>query len=263
MVLKNIDDLFEKPHMTSALDGEYFNIWPGWDHFNSGVLVIEPSEKLFENILQFANAFPRALLPNYAVADQEILNFYYKDWPEKKELHLNKYYDIFPPYVLTEHLDDLKENCYFVHYVGRKPWAPFLKFADEKYDEYYYTLGKQKVEEVLATLDWEKIQSTLKLAIYAICKNEKKFINKWLECFTAADYVCVLDTGSTDGTWEILQKKTKKYNNLIIGQKEINPWRYDTARNESMTLIPKDTTIFFMMDLDELIQDDNWVQKIK
>jgi len=43
MIMKNIDHVFEYPHLTSALDGEYFNLWPGWDHFNSGVLLIEPN----------------------------------------------------------------------------------------------------------------------------------------------------------------------------------------------------------------------------
>ena len=57
LILKNLDDLFERPHMTSALDGEYFNLWPGWDHFNSGIMVIEPSEKLFNDLLDFTNHF--------------------------------------------------------------------------------------------------------------------------------------------------------------------------------------------------------------
>ncbi|WP_296859564.1 glycosyltransferase, partial [uncultured Methanobrevibacter sp.] len=34
LILKNLDHLFNCPHMTSCLDGEYFNLWPGWDHFN-------------------------------------------------------------------------------------------------------------------------------------------------------------------------------------------------------------------------------------
>lgn len=266
MVLKNLDHLFEKPHMTSALDGEYFNLWPGWDHFNSGIMVIEPSEELFNNILDFANHF----LPEFdsdkplqVYADQEILNIYYKDWPEKKELHLNKYYDVFPPYVQTEQLEDLKENCYFVHYVGRKPWVPWLKNPIETYDEYYYNIGKELVQNKVLTLDWQKIRSNLILTVYAICKNEKQNVEKWIKSFGEADYICILDTGSTDGTWELLNKLKKKYSNLIIGQKEIKPWRYDVARNESMKLIPKDTTIFFMADLDEIIKEKGWTQIVK
>ena len=67
--------------MTSCLDGEYFNLWPGWDHFNSGCIVIEPSQKLFDDILNFANNLKEPELPEYIIADQEVLNLYFKDWP--------------------------------------------------------------------------------------------------------------------------------------------------------------------------------------
>jgi len=44
------------------------------------------------------------------------------------------------------------------------------------------------------------------LAIYGICKDEMVNVEKFIKCFTKADYVCLLDTGSTDGTWEYLQE---------------------------------------------------------
>jgi len=78
-----------------------------------------------------------------------------------------------------------------------------------------------------------------------------------------ADHVCILDTGSTDGTWEKLQEQASIRPNLIIAQQTIVPWRYDEARNISMTLIPKDTTIFFMADLDEIIKEPNWCDVVK
>jgi len=53
MVLKNIDHLFEKPHLTAALDGEYFNIWPDEPHLNAGLLVIEPNIEEYNKIIDF------------------------------------------------------------------------------------------------------------------------------------------------------------------------------------------------------------------
>ena len=41
-----------------------------------------------------------------------------------------------------------------------------------------------------------------KICVYAIAKNEIKFVERWYESVKEADYVCVLDTGSTDGTFE-------------------------------------------------------------
>ena len=263
MLLKNMDHLFQKPHMTAALDGEYFNLWPGWDHFNSGCIVIEPNHELFQDILAYARALTSADIPDYVFADQELLNFYYKDWPDKKELHLDKYYNIFPPYVKEEMLDDLKEHCQFVHYVGRKPWTFWIKNPAETYTEYYYAAGKTLVENRLSTFDWVTIRSNLILTVYAICKDERSNVERWMNSFGLADYVCVLDTGSTDGTWEWLQEEAKKRNNLIISQETVVPWRYDKARNISMTLIPKETDIFFMADLDEEIRELDWVEKVK
>ena len=263
MILKNLDHLFTLPHMTSCLDGEYFNLWPGWDHFNSGCLVIEPSKKLFDDILNFANNLKEPELPTYIIADQEVLNLYFKDWPTQTHLHLSKYYDIFPPYILENQIEDIIKNCYFLHFVGRKPWTFWLRSDTEKYTEYFYAMGKEMVETRIQQLNWPRIQSKLILTVYAICKNEVENVSKYLNSFGEADYVCILDTGSTDGTWELLQEKQKEFSNLIISQRTIVPWRYDEARNISMTLIPKETTIFFMADLDEIIKEPGWCNIVK
>ena len=38
----------------------------------------------------------------------------------------------------------------------------------------------------------------MKIVVYAICKNESKFIKRWYESMKEADSIYVLDTGSTD-----------------------------------------------------------------
>ncbi len=101
-----------------------------------------------------------------------------------------------------------------------------------------------------------------KICVYAICKNELKFVDKWLDSMSEADYIVVMDTGSTDGTFEKL-KSDPRVTNVI--QKEIKPWRFDVARNESMKLCPEDANILVCTDFDELfskgwakILRDNW-----
>lgn len=95
----------------------------------------------------------------------------------------------------------------------------------------------------------------LKVSIYAICKNESKFVDKWINSMSEADYIVVLDTGSDDDTYEKLleyaKQNPKKY---IIAQKRYNPWRFDTPRNDAMMLCPKDTDIYFSTDLDEILE---------
>ena len=41
-----------------------------------------------------------------------------------------------------------------------------------------------------------------KICVYAIAKNEIKFIDRWYNSVKEADYICVLDTGSSDGSFE-------------------------------------------------------------
>ena len=73
----------------------------------------------------------------------------------------------------------------------------------------------------------------MKICVYAISKNEEKFVNRWYESMKEADEVYVLDTGSTDNTVEKLKQLGAK-----VTVKEIKPWRFDVARNESLKLVP-------------------------
>ena len=93
--------------------------------------------------------------------------------------------------------------------------------------------------------------SKQKICVYAICKNEIKFIDKWLESMSEADYIVVLDTGSTDGTYEKLKEDPRV---TLVEQKEIKPWRFDVARNKSMELIPADADILVCTDFDEVFE---------
>ena len=38
----------------------------------------------------------------------------------------------------------------------------------------------------------------MKIAVYAIAKNEEAFVTRWVESAADADYVVLLDTGSSD-----------------------------------------------------------------
>lgn len=85
-----------------------------------------------------------------------------------------------------------------------------------------------------------------KICVYAIAKNEIKFIDRWYNSVKEADYVCVLDTGSTDGSFEKFVSL-----GIICEQKVYTPFRFDTARNDSLKLIPADTDICVCIDIDE------------
>ena len=98
----------------------------------------------------------------------------------------------------------------------------------------------------------------MKIAVYGICKDEIVNLSEFLQNVSNADYVCLLDTGSTDGTWEMLQR----WMGVITAQKIIDPWRFDTARNEALKLIPADADVCISMDLDERLED-GWREGIE
>jgi len=97
----------------------------------------------------------------------------------------------------------------------------------------------------------------MKICVYAICKNEAKFVDAWYESMKEADYIVVLDTGSIDDTVEKL-----KAHGVKVEIKEIKPWRFDVARNESLKLVPKDTDIYVCTDLDEVLEP-GWAKVLR
>lgn len=97
----------------------------------------------------------------------------------------------------------------------------------------------------------------MKICVYAISKNEEKFVSRWYESMKEADNIYVLDTGSTDNTVEKLEKL-----GVCVTKKEIKPWRFDIARNESLKLVPLDCDVCVCTDLDEVFEP-GWRKKIE
>ena len=97
----------------------------------------------------------------------------------------------------------------------------------------------------------------MNICVYAIAKNEEKFVDRFLDAAAEADSVCVLDTGSEDGTVERLADR-----GAIVRREAIDPWRFDEARNRSMELIPPDTDIAVCVDLDEVLSP-GWRERLE
>ncbi len=92
-----------------------------------------------------------------------------------------------------------------------------------------------------------------KVAVYAICKNEIANIDDWLASCAGADYVVVVDTGSTDGTVDAVARHmavTLKPQ-IYLHQAHIAPWRFDVAHNVALALVPADAQICIPLALDE------------
>lgn len=97
----------------------------------------------------------------------------------------------------------------------------------------------------------------MKVYVYAISKNEEKFVERWVNSMQEADHIYVLDTGSTDNTVEKLKQK-----GVSVKVKKIKPWRFDIARNESLKLVPSEPSICVCTDLDEVFEP-GWRQELE
>ncbi len=117
LVLRNVDHLFDRPSPTAAPD--FF--MP--DHFNSGVMVLEPSRPLF---IEMQGALARA--PSYDGGDQGFLNWFWPDWWALPEAHrlrsgYNLHHFIFQFLLAHPHLrQQCLDRVHIVHYTLQKPW---------------------------------------------------------------------------------------------------------------------------------------------
>lgn len=96
-----------------------------------------------------------------------------------------------------------------------------------------------------------------KVIVYAISKNEEKFVDRWVDSMSEADEIYVLDTGSTDDTVEKLKNR-----NVIVRTQIFNPWRFDKARNLSLDIVSEDADICVCTDLDEVFVP-GWREKLE
>ena len=86
----------------------------------------------------------------------------------------------------------------------------------------------------------------MKIAVYTIAKNEVKQVKPFMESCRDADLVSIADTGSSDGTPDLLRQ-----HGAIVHSIAVKPWRFDTARTTAMNLVPADVDVCIKLDLDE------------
>jgi len=135
LVLKNIDELFDCPHMSGTNSPSMLSKKYHWTHLNTGIFVVEPSSELFEDMLtkigKIENLESKGTLERpLCGSDQDFINAYYPDWFSNEKLHLDHTYNIFHYY-----LDEYNKECGYgfdekeleiknIHYASYiKPWT--------------------------------------------------------------------------------------------------------------------------------------------
>lgn len=96
-----------------------------------------------------------------------------------------------------------------------------------------------------------------KVCVYAICKNEEKFVDRWMDHVKEADLIVVTDTGSTDNTIDRLRER-----GAYVYSYNTKPFRFDTSRNYCLSLVPQNIDICVSADLDDVIET-GWREKLE
>lgn len=97
----------------------------------------------------------------------------------------------------------------------------------------------------------------MKICVNAISKNESQFVKRFCESAKDADLILIADTGSTDNTVELAKECGATVYEICI-----SPWRFDSARNAAIALVPKDFDIIISLDLDEVLEP-GWREEIE
>lgn len=123
IVLKNIDHLFDKPHMSAVAAGCWSKKMKKFN-FNSGLLVIKPCLKEYNSLIEISEKYG-----NICSGDQDVMQKYFITWPSDEHLHLDHAYNIFASqlcYTKTKYyFFEPKKNLnpvYIIHYICPKPW---------------------------------------------------------------------------------------------------------------------------------------------
>lgn len=121
LVLKNVDDLFEREEFSASADVG----WP--DCFNSGVFVYKPSLETYSSLQKFALE-----TGSFDGGDQGLLNSYFSSWstgdssrrlPFVYNMTTNVSYSYAPAY------KQYKDSVKIVHFIGaNKPWKYTFNF---------------------------------------------------------------------------------------------------------------------------------------
>ena len=97
----------------------------------------------------------------------------------------------------------------------------------------------------------------MKIAVYAISKNEAMFVERFCKSAADADLILIADTGSTDDTAYLAEQCGAEVQHICI-----TPWRFDDARNAALALLPRDIDVCVSLDLDEELQP-GWREEIE
>lgn len=186
-ILKNIDDVFDYPHMAAIEDvapsRPHSKYTLGCSIFCSGMFVwdFKNNPDLGHKIL---TELPK-LDQNIAWHDQNVLNYYYQDWYNCPELHIPPEYGLMN---VAKNFNLIKAPIKAIHYVSRlKTDWPFncIKQIGEHQWKYGNVHFKEWIESLANTVDF--FNNKYRLSIPRLHPENIKLLTKEEECTIVAD----------------------------------------------------------------------------
>jgi alpha-N-acetylglucosamine transferase len=150
LIIENIDDLFEKPHMSAVkIRGKLPEFNSNWNVLNSGLLVVEPSTEIFADMTSKIGSIEKVTSPS----DEDFLNAYYSDWSNQEELHLDSGYNMFSFYwyrykqLYGYNFSSKEKSIKVVHYIGEdKPWRLYRTYNEMSLGQTVYHFLRRRLK---------------------------------------------------------------------------------------------------------------------
>jgi glycogenin glucosyltransferase len=133
IICKNIDELFDKPHMAAVNSLGMLQEHSHVLGFNAGMMVIEPAKVDAKDMIGKIGKIEGA-----KENEEGFLNAYFPDWPKRQELHLDPKFNMFYTYLDRYHQvfgyrlpkdtnaseQDEGKVVSVLHFIGLpKPWS--------------------------------------------------------------------------------------------------------------------------------------------
>lgn len=182
LVLKNMDHLFTYPQLSASTNNKVL--------FNSGLMVVEPSACLFEDLMR--KSFK---LESYNGGDQGFLNQAFTWWHRlPRKLNYLKNFNS------GDH-DDIREDVYAMHYLGLKPWMCY-----RDYDCNWDRLDHHVFASDSAHQKWWKVYDAIPMKLKPYCGLSRRMSwriknRRWR----------AMNANLSDGHWRIQIKDPRQF----------------------------------------------------
>ncbi len=175
-ILHNLDHLFQLPHMSAMIAGKSYPGNEDWTDLTSGIMTIVPEQGLSA---KFEKLIPDVIKAKGICGDQDILQAYYTDWPQRPELDMGekygviayyaKYYEQHLGYKYTNQEED-PLSVAVIHYAGEmKPWmqhwSPLSVLKQELQLAVLRLIGRRNTTAVL--LEYKHLVRKARKLLYA------------------------------------------------------------------------------------------------